>query len=465
MHVRRSVVRSVTKFVPIAFTLPLLLAACGGEDAVDLPDQADDDQSEVDDEQAESSAGQESVSISYLTHWPPEQVSALEAAIDRFNETEPGIDIEVRAVPFGNLLSTLRAQAASPAGPTITSIYDLWLPELVRDDIAAPIPDGDLAGVQDGWAANLLEAASVDGTMYGYPNEVNTYALNYRTDVFDAAGIDEPPADWDAMVQAAQDIVDSGAADQGIGLINSWPAGAVHPWLSLVASNDGTLVGDDGTPAIDSPEALAATELYQRLVDEGLTDPAMGTADATTAGPYLENFANGNTGMIIMANWWQSALRDAMGDDFDNVATAPVPVGPSGSTARGVSYSWLTVVNGNAGDAEQEAAWKFLSWLNGEGSGDNESSAMGDLLMSMGIIPSRTSDREAHADALDTPFLAPYVDGIADAYAFPIVLGGEELTNSVQERLENVMFGQLNAQDAAAEAQDDAESILERAAQ
>lgn len=460
MRVRRPVLRSL----PIAFVMSVLIAACGGEDAVDVPDEVAEDSADEEEQEPAGEEGDGTVEISYLTHWPPEQVAALESAIERFQEQEPGVEIEVRAVPFGNLLSTLRAQAASPAGPTITSIYDLWLPELVRDGIAAPLPEADRGALESGWPSNLLQAASVDGEPYGYPNEVNTYALNYRTDVFEEAGVDAPPADWDELLQAAEAIVESGAAEQGFGLINSWPAGVVHPWLSLVASNGGDLIVD-GAPAIDSPEASAVVGLYQQLVDEGLTDPALGTADATTAGPYLEHFANGNTGMIIMANWWQSALQDAMGDEFDNVATAPVPVGPSGDSPHGVSYSWLTIVNDNASDAEKEAAWRFLAWLNGPDSGEDGSSAMGDLLMSMGILPSRTSDLETHAAELDTPFLSTYVEGIPDASPFPIILGGEEMTNALQERLENVMFGQLDAGEAVAEAQQEAESILDRAAQ
>lgn len=454
--------RSLLRALPVAFAVSVVLAACGGEGAVDVPDDLAEDDAPAETEDPPAGADGDAVQISYLTHWAPEQVADLEAAVERFQVAEPGIEIEVRAVPFGNLLSTLRAQAASPTGPTITSIYDLWLPELVRDGIAAPVPDGDQGGVRDGWPANLLEAASVDGQLFGYPNEVNTYALNYRIDVFEEAGLDGPPADWDELLAASNAIVDSGAADQGFGVITNWPAGVVHPWLSLVASNGGQLL-DNGTPALDSPQALAAFELYQQLVDDGVTDPAMGTADATTAGPYLENFANGHTGMIIMANWWQSALQDAMGDDFEHVATAPVPTGPDGDTARGVSYSWLTVVNDRAGDAEQEAAWRFLAWLNGPDSGEAGSSAMGDLLMSMGILPSRTSDLEAHAGELDTPFLSTYVDGIANAYAFPIVVGGEELTNALQERIENVVFGQLDAAEAAQQAQQEAEAILDRA--
>ena len=49
-----------------------------------------------------------------------------------------------------------------------------------------------------------------------------------------------------------------------------------------------------------------------------------------------------------------------MGDKFADIATAPIPVGPSGDKPRSISYSWMTVVNAGAGEAEQKAAWDFL---------------------------------------------------------------------------------------------------------
>src|SRR5699024_8128110 len=122
---------------------------------------------------------------------------------------------------------------------------------------------------------------------------------------------------------------------------------------------------------------------YQKLIyEDKVTNTQMSKANASTTGPYLNNFANGKTGMLIMANWWESDLKDAMGDSFDNVKTAPIPVGPSGDDPHSVSYSWLTVVNSNASDSQQEEAWEFLEWLNSPDSGDDGSSAMGDLLMS-----------------------------------------------------------------------------------
>ena len=141
--------------------------------------------------------------------------------------------------------------------------------------------------------------------------------------------------------------------------------------------------------------------------------------------------------MIIMANWWETALKTGMGDTFADIATAPIPVGPSGDkSSSSISYSWMTVVNAAADDAEQAAAWDFLQWLNGPDSGENGSSAMGDILMSMGILPSRSSDVDAHGDKLADPFLEGYVSQLESATPFPIVLGGQEFTEALQAQIE-----------------------------
>ena len=99
---------------------------------------------------------------------------------------------------------------------------------------------------------------------------------------------------------------------------------------------------------------IAGPRIYENLVSGvRVTDPTMGTADANTTGPFLDNFVSGNTAMIIMANWWESALRTGMGDEeFANIATAPIPVGPSGESPSSISYSWMTVVSASADDAE-----------------------------------------------------------------------------------------------------------------
>ena len=392
------------------------------------------------------------VEITYLTHWGGEQVGALEAAADAFTADNPDVTVNIQSVPFDQLLSTLATQGNSPDGPTITNIYTAWLPQLVTDGIITPAPADVAADVTANYGAGFSEAASADGEVYGVPNEVALYQLNYNTALFDAAGIDEAPADWDALTDDATALKASGVKNP-IGFITGWGNGVVHPFLSFVASNGGSFLNADGTEsALTSPEVLEVAEYYEELATSGLTDVTLSTADANTTGPYLDSFSQDQTGMIVMANWWQSTLESAMGDGFANIASAPIPIGPSGDESSSISYTWANVVNGQADAAKQEAAWAFLTYLNGPDSGVDGSSAMGDILLSMGILPSRTSDLEAHASEIETPFLASYVAAQATATPFPTVNGIAEATTALQVELEALLNGQKDAATATADA-------------
>ena len=409
-----------------------------------------------------STALVQAADVSFLTHWAPDTVAKLEAAAATYSQSHPDTKVTVRAVPFGDLLTTLRTSGGGAGGATIAGIYDAWLPDLAKDALVAPVPEAIAADTKANWPAGVIGAASIGGTLYGIPNEIDVYALNYNKKLFAEAGITEAPKTWDEFLAAAEKLTDKSKGQQGFGLINSWAAGVLHPFSSLLVSNGGDLVVD-GKPVLDSEAAKQTFELYEKLIKSGYSDPAMATADANTTGPFLDSFVSGKTGMIIMANWWESALKAGMGDEFANIATAPIPVGPSGDAARSISYSWMTVVNAKASAEEQAAAWDFLNWLNGPESGPNGASAMGDILMSMGILPSRTSDGVAFADKLaGDEFLKGYTETLANAKGFPVVLGGQEFSESLQKTLEAVQFGQLSAADAQATAQTDATEILER---
>lgn len=425
-----------------ALVLASILSACGG-----------------------GSAGSSKVSITYLTHWSGPQIDQLNAAVAAYNKIEPNVSIQVRNVPFGNLLTTITTQAGSSSGPTIMGIYDLWMPQLVQNGVLASTPDDYTKDIQDAYPKSITSGVTVDGKIYGYPNEIDLYALNYNKALFQEAGISAPPATWNDLVADAKKLTKYDGSgkitQQGFGIITSWNSGVVHPWLSLVNSNGGELLTSDHKPQLTSTAAQQTADLYHQLIAvDRTTDPAMGEANASTTGPFLDNFANGKTAMIIMANWWESTLKDSMKDNFKNVATAPIPMGPSGSGSHSVSYSWSDVVSAHASQDQQAAAWKFLKWLNGSSSGKNGSSAMGDILMGMGILPSRTSDLSAHQSELSDPFIKTYVDQMANAMPFPIVLGGDEITTKLQKDIESIDFGQASPKQAMTQAQSDLSQIL-----
>jgi multiple sugar transport system substrate-binding protein len=389
------------------------------------------------------------VTIRYLTHWGPDQVKQLQAVAAAFHKDHPKITVKFQAVPFANLLSTVQTQGASSNGPTITGIYDLWLPQLIKSGIAAKAPSDVSGEVASSWPKNLVADVSDKGSVYGVPNEVDLYALNYNKKLFADAGISAPPTTWDELVADAKKLTNKAKGQQGFGVITNWAAGVDHPFLSLAASNGGTfLTSAKSKSNLTSANVVDTAKLYEQLVKDGSTNASMSAANANTTGPYLDNFANGKTAMLIMANWWESSLKQAMGDRFQDVATAPIPVGPKGSKSSSVSYSWLTMVNAHASDAAQKAAWQFLQYLNGPTSGKNGSSAMGDILLGMGILPSRTSDLAAHQSDLSDPFVKTYVDGISAATPFPTVVGGAAASDALQKSIEDLVFGRASAEGA-----------------
>ena len=257
----------------------------------------------------------EAADISFLTHWPPETTAKLEAAASAYSKSRPDTKITIRAVPFGDLLTTLRSSGGGAHGATIASIYDAWLPDLVKSRFVASSPEAIAAETKSNWPASVVGAASVGGALYGIPNEIDLYALNYNKRLFAEAGVAAPPKNWDELLADAKKLSDKAKGQQGFGLINSWTAGVVHPFASLLVSNGGDLIVN-GKPALDSKQAKETFELYETLIKSGYSDPAMATADANTTGPFLDNFVSGKTGMIIMANWWESALKAGMGDKF-----------------------------------------------------------------------------------------------------------------------------------------------------
>lgn len=431
-------------FLTVTILFALVITSCGGSSAP---------------------SANSNVTITYLTHWSGPQVDQLKQAIAAYNKVEPNVTINVRTVPFGNLLTTITTQGGSASGPTIMGIYNLWMPQLVQNALLAPAPDTNIQDIQQAYSSSINSAVQVNGKTYGYPNEVDLYALNYNKALFQEAGIAGPPRTWNELVSDAKKLTKRDSSgnfiQQGFGIINSWNSGVVHPWLSLVNSDGGQLLSSDHKPLLNTTPSEETTNLYYQLIfTDKTTDPAMNQANASTTGPFLDNFANGKTAMIIMANWWESDLQASMGNKFTNVATAPIPVGPSGNQSRSVSYSWSTVVNSHASQAEQDAAWKFLKWLNGPQSGQNGSSAMGDILMGMGILPSRTTDLQAHQSQLNSPFISTYVAELPNSMPFPTVLGGDELTTSLQKSIESVMFGQNSPQQGMQQAQANLSQIL-----
>lgn len=397
-----------------------------------------------------SAAAQDNVKLTVLTHWnTAEQKDPLEAIFKQYTDANPNVEIELQTVEFGELLTRITTGALGGETTDIVHIYNLWLPDLATSILAAP-PEAVSTDVSAAYAGGTVAGASYGDQVWGFPTEVNTYQLIYNKKMLDAAGV-TPPAKLSEMRDAAKacTIMDGSTQTQAGWIFQAtWDSGVVHPFSSLLFSNNGQYVNEDHTEALFNQQP--GVDVLQTECD------IFADGSAMTGVPEDGDFEAGHAAMTIMANWWGAQLK-ASDLGMENVGVAPIPVGEGGSPIA-VQYEWLWAVN-NA-TKSSEAAWNFLSWLNNPAS-EGASSPMGDFLTSaLNAIPGRTSDQVAHEDVLSDPFVAPFVAALATSQTEALIPGAQEIKTALQTQIESAWYGQTDPQTALNNAADQANAIL-----
>lgn len=393
--------------------------------------------------------------LSILTHWGEENLLAGQQTMYDTCAAETNVTVDLKTVPFNDLLTTIVTGRTAGTNPDIYHLYNLWLPDFTGEGgMLVPPPQEMIDEITANSPEAVINGITVNGQIWGYPTEVNTYLLLYNKRLLEEAGYSEPPKTWDELKDIASKITkkdDTGAITQvGFGVLPGWDSGIVHPFSALLLSNGGTYLNDDfSATAFNSPQGLETVQLYADLLENGGMDMSVSGWD----------YPNGKVGMVIMANWWRATLQGSEAISYDNeVGVAPVPVGPNGTDSMTLSYNWLWSVD--AGSQNQEAAWNFIRCLNTEKEA-GKGSPMGDYLVhSLGAIPSLLYDQKAFAADLSDFFLQAYVDSTNYARPEPVVKGGQEVKTRLQTEIEAVLSGVSDAETALQTAADEGDAVL-----
>lgn len=399
---------------------------------------------------SQHAAAQDKVKLTVLTHWgQAAQKDPLEAIFKQYTDANPNVEIELQTVEFAELLKRITTGALGGDVTDIVHIYNLWLPDLATSILAAP-PEAVSTDVSAAYAGGTAGGASYGNQIWGFPTEVNTYQLIYNKKMLDAAGV-TPPAKLSEMRDAAKacTVMDGSTQTQAGWLFQAtWDSGVVHPFSSLLFSNNGQYVNEDHTEALFNQQP--GVDVLQVECD------IFADGSAMTGIPQDGDFEAGHAAMTIMANWWGAQLK-ASDIGMENVGVAPIPTG-EGGTSIALQYEWLWAVNN--GSKNIDAAWQFLTWLNSPAS-EGASSPMGDFLTSaLNAIPGRTSDQQAHQDVLSDPFVAPFVAALATSQTEAVIPGAQEIKTALQTQIESAWYGQTDPQTALNTAAGEANRIL-----
>jgi ABC-type glycerol-3-phosphate transport system substrate-binding protein len=122
-------------------------------------------------------------------------------------EAATGIKLEYSAVPFENLMD--REMTLIGAQSSEVDVFGTHYAQIGRFGDAM-LPLNDLAAREkittDQYVKGAFDAFSVNGKLLALPFTFDMRALFYRTDLFQSAGVQNPPATLDELVQIALQV-------------------------------------------------------------------------------------------------------------------------------------------------------------------------------------------------------------------------------------------------------------------
>ncbi len=379
---------------------------------------------------------QEQVQIT-LAGWSsnPAEDAALQAALDQFMELNPNITVEF--VPSPDHTVTMQTAFASGDYAEVFYVDSSRLPDWASAGVIAP---AEGAIDPEGYYESLIDIFTFDGVFWCPPKDFSTMALQYNKDLFDAAGLEYPTADWtwDDLRAAAEALTDAEA-----GVIGLVTPPNLERWLPFLYQAGGAIFDADGNFAMNSPEAAAALEYYISFSTDGIG----GTPDTVDAGWGGEAFGTGRAAMAMEGNWTIQFLLDNYPDL--NWGVAELPMHPDGGRAT-MAFTVCYGVSSAAAPAEQEAAFSLVAYLTGD------EGSMFVAESSFGPMPPRPSAAEAYLAtwiprAEGTGFAAEdvsaFVAGAEYSYRWQLPVGFGPFTDAFNAGLQRAFSGELLAQD------------------
>jgi multiple sugar transport system substrate-binding protein len=422
MKIRRSVAVTLTALLAVAS-----VSACGRDADTGSPGNGE--------EAPEISDGPATGSLDVWAMGA--EGEKLPQLVEMFKQENPDVDITVTPVPWDSAHDKFTASIAAGTAPDVAQVGTTWMGEFVGLDALDPTPD-----LIDGgkFFEGAQQTTVVDDTSYAVPWYVETRLVYYRTDLAEAAGITEPPTDWEGLKDMAKKMQEAGAT-WGISL----QPGGTGSWqtvLPLMWSNGGAITNEDQSEfAFDSEENAEALAYYQSFFTEGIAN------DAPTEGTTESDFVSGAVPMFISGPWMMAAVEDVGGEGFaDKYDVMTMPEAEMSASFIGGSNLAVFKSTDN-----RDAAWKFVDFLTQE-------ETQAEWFKISTDLPSVQSAWDVE-ELSGNERLAKFGTQLETAYAPPSISTWEQIADVFDAQVEKVTKTGTDPAEALAAVQQEATSI------
>lgn len=230
---------------------------------------------------------------------------------DQFEADHPGVRINITVLENEAFKSRLTTVMQSNDPP---DLFQSWGGGVMQAYANAGLLKEITTDLDGAWGDSFSQTSlnvygSDDGKYYGAPYDMGGVGFWYNIDLFEQAGITEPPATWTDFLDAVQKLKDADITPIALGGRDKWP-GHFY-WTYLAVRLGGKAAFDsayDRTGSFTDETFVKAGEYLQQLIDldpfqEGYLDATFG--DETTA------VATGNAAMDLMGQWASDNINRA----------------------------------------------------------------------------------------------------------------------------------------------------------
>ena len=360
-----------------------------------------------------------------------------------FERLNPGIKVEVQALPWTAAHSKLLTSYAGNSLPDLSQVGNTWVSEMAAIGAISPLPASASDLLTDQFPA-VIETNRIGGQVVGVPWYVDTRLIYYRVDLLERAGFgDGVPQTWDGW-KAAMHAVKRVAGPGNYAVL--LPVNEFEQLLTFGLQGAEPLLRERDTRGnFSSASFVAALEFYKSLFDEGLAP----VASSTQISNVWTEFERGYFSFYFSGPWSIGDFKNRL-KPTTRWMTSGVP-GTTGPGASAPGGSSLVVYRHSP---HQEAAWKLVRYL-------ADPAVQARFNGITGNLPARESAWATPTVAGD-PYIAAFKGQLARAKAVPKVPEWERIVTEMQIVAERMVRGAFTPRAAAAEIDRRADRLLEK---
>ncbi|MCD0444984.1 sugar ABC transporter substrate-binding protein [Glycomyces sp. A-F 0318] len=232
--------------------------------------------------------------------------------IDLIEAENPDIEIELQLIPSDQYAQKVQTMIAGGDGPDIMQVAENVNSYSSKSQLLPLGEHIDSSGLDmEQRFGPVADLYAYEGETYAIPDRSGAMVVFYNKDLFDAAGIEYPTAEWTQEdAHAAMEQLTVPGEQWGYGGAGWWAQ-----WWSFAYQNGGQIIDDSGRPTANSPEVAEALQWANDLahVDHVVPTPA----EYADMGPDVggdQAFAAQTVAMNTTGFWGIIGLAEA---DFD----------------------------------------------------------------------------------------------------------------------------------------------------